>query len=42
MDLFSEGGVIQAISRWLHVIAGITWIGVLYFFNFINGHLAAT
>lgn len=22
--------------RWLHVIAGITWIGILYFFNFIN------
>jgi len=22
--------------RWLHVIAGITWIGLLYFFNFIN------
>jgi uncharacterized membrane protein len=22
--------------RWLHVIAGITWIGFLYFFNFVN------
>jgi uncharacterized membrane protein len=22
--------------RWLHVIAGITWIGMLYFFNFVN------
>src|SRR5690349_12361116 len=22
--------------RWLHVIAGITWIGHLYFFNFVN------
>ena len=42
MDLFSDGGVIQAVSRWLHIIAGITWIGLLYFFNFINGHLAAT
>ena len=42
MDLFSDGGVIQAIARWLHIIAGITWIGLLYFFNFINGHLAAT
>ena len=23
--------------RWLHVLAGITWIGHLYFFNFVNG-----
>ena len=23
-------------ARWFHVIAGITWIGILYFFNFIN------
>jgi len=27
--------------RWLHVIAGITWIGHLYFFNFVNGPLQA-
>ena len=23
--------------RWIHFIAGITWIGLLWFFNFING-----
>lgn len=23
--------------RWLHIISGITWIGHLYFFNFVNG-----
>ena len=28
--------VLQAILRWFHVIAGITWIGHLYFFNFVN------
>ena len=27
---------LQAIFRWFHVIAGITWIGHLYFFNFVN------
>lgn len=27
--------------RWLHVIAGITWIGHLYFFNFVNGPVQA-
>jgi len=24
------------IDRWLHVLAGITWIGLLYYFNFIQ------
>src|SRR6266513_1445623 len=23
--------------RWAHVVAGITWIGLLYFFNWVNG-----
>jgi len=27
---------LQAIFRWFHIIAGIVWIGHLYFFNFIN------
>jgi uncharacterized membrane protein len=27
---------LQAIFRWFHIIAGITWIGHLYFFNFVN------
>ena len=34
--------LINPIAKWLHIIAGITWIGLLYFFNFINGHVAAT
>jgi len=25
------------IFRWLHVLFGITWIGLLYYFNFIQG-----
>ena len=32
-DLYTN---IQLLLRWLHVIAGITWIGHLYFFNFVN------
>ncbi len=24
------------IMRWVHFLAGITWIGILYFFNLIN------
>ncbi len=33
---------LEALSRWLHVLAGIVWIGLLYFFNFVNGPFAAT
>lgn len=32
----------QPLLRWIHVLAGITWIGHLYFFNWVNGHLAKT
>lgn len=32
-DMFSN---FHLFFRWLHVIAGITWIGMLYFFNFVN------
>lgn len=40
-----DGGVFHApsgadlshiILRWLHFVAGITWIGLLYFFNLVN------
>ena len=26
----------DAILRWLHFLAGIMWIGMLYYFNFVN------
>jgi uncharacterized membrane protein len=29
--------VIQLFLRWAHVVAGIAWIGHLYFFNWVNG-----
>ncbi len=28
--------------RWLHVLAGVLWIGILWFFNWINGAFTAT
>ena len=28
--------------RWFHFIFGIIWIGLLYFFNFVNGPFAKT
>jgi uncharacterized membrane protein len=30
---------VQILLRWLHFIAGIIWIGHLYFFNFVNVNL---
>ena len=27
----------QLLFRWIHVVAGIAWIGHLYFFNWVNG-----
>jgi uncharacterized membrane protein len=29
--------IIQLFARWAHVVAGIAWIGHLYFFNWVNG-----
>ncbi len=26
--------------RWIHVVAGVIWIGHLYFFNWVNAHFA--
>jgi uncharacterized membrane protein len=34
-DIFSRVGGAW-ISRWAHVFVGITWIGLLYFFNFVQ------
>lgn len=30
------------VLRWLHFLAGITWIGLLYFFNLVNVRFAAS
>ncbi len=32
---------IQLFIRWAHVVAGILWIGLLYFFNWVNGPFQA-
>jgi uncharacterized membrane protein len=33
--------LLQALFRWIHFVAGIMWIGMLYFFNLINAHVTA-
>ena len=30
------GSNVQLVLRWIHFVAGITWIGLLYFFNLVN------
>jgi uncharacterized membrane protein len=34
--LFNQNGV-YFVLRWLHFFFGITWIGLLYYFNFVQG-----
>lgn len=36
MQIFTSGGV-EFLLRWAHFLAGITWIGLLYYFNFVQG-----
>lgn len=33
---------LQSLFRWIHVVAGVMWIGHLYFFNFVNAQVAPT
>ena len=35
LNLFTEEGI-HWILRWWHVVFGITWIGLLYYFNFVQ------
>lgn len=39
-NFFSE--LVHLVLRWIHVVAGVLWIGHLYFFNFVNAHVAKT
>jgi uncharacterized membrane protein len=32
----------QLTFRWIHVVAGVLWIGMLYFFNWVNAAFATT
>jgi uncharacterized membrane protein len=32
---------LDGLFRWAHVVAGVLWIGLLYFFNWVNGPMQA-
>jgi uncharacterized membrane protein len=34
--------ILEGLFRWIHVVAGILWIGLLYFFNWVNSSFAPT
>ena len=34
--------ILDGLFRWMHMLAGIIWIGMLYFFNWVNGPFVAT
>jgi uncharacterized membrane protein len=38
--ILSHGGVMYLL-RWIHFLAGVTWIGLLYYFNFVQGSFFA-
>ena len=40
MAIFTNAGV-EFLLRWVHFLAGITWIGLLYYFNFVQGPFMA-
>ena len=35
-NFFDFGGGLHFLSRYAHILFGITWIGLLYFFNFVQ------
>lgn len=36
LALFGHGAL-PFLFRWLHLLAGVTWIGLLYYFNYVQG-----
>jgi len=33
--------IVAGLARWLHFLAGVMWIGLLYYFNFVQGQALA-
>lgn len=42
MEIIASGEGWVFLLRWLHFLAGITWIGILYYFNFVQTPFFAT
>lgn len=37
MELVTTTGGYEMLLRWVHLLAGVAWIGLLYYFNFVQG-----
>lgn len=37
MLIFDDRTGLEFLARWGHLLAGVTWIGLLYYFNFVQG-----
>lgn len=37
MLIFHDRIGLEFLARWVHLLAGVTWIGLLYYFNFVQG-----
>ena len=36
INIFNRNPGLQFLARWAHVVVGIVWIGILYYFNFVQ------
>ena len=36
MEIFDDSEAFRFLFRWLHILVGILWIGLLYYFNFVQ------
>ena len=36
VNIFNRNPGLQFLARWAHVVVGIVWIGILYYFNFVQ------
>jgi uncharacterized membrane protein len=36
VDIFNRNPGLAFLARWAHVVVGIVWIGILYYFNFVQ------
>src|SRR5262249_28131507 len=36
LNIFNRNPGLQFLARWAHVVVGIVWIGILYYFNFVQ------
>jgi len=42
MEFTDFSSFLQLLFRWIHFVAGVAWIGILYFFNLVNVNFMKT